>query len=115
MGRNSGSAAQNMADVACGRVSCYYEHGYGGPWDVCAGTIIVREAGGVVYNAVDNTEFQMHYGKGSVCCGNKDVVKDVLHFAQEPEVKFSFFIIYSGYNIHLQNAKSVCFLKNPLY
>jgi fructose-1,6-bisphosphatase/inositol monophosphatase family enzyme len=38
----SGSAAQNLAHVASGRLDCYYEDGYGGPWDVAAGKIIVE-------------------------------------------------------------------------
>merc|ERR1712087_578987 len=45
--RNSGSAAQNMMHVACGRLDSYFEDGFGGPWDVAAGAVIVEEAGGV--------------------------------------------------------------------
>lgn len=44
--RNSGSACQNMAQVAAGELDAYFEDGYGGPWDVAAGCIIVTEAGG---------------------------------------------------------------------
>ena len=86
--RMSGSAAQNMGDVACGRVSCYYEHGYGGPWDVCAGMVIVREGGGVVLDAMDKSDFVLKFGKGSVCCGNELVVTDVLNVAHVPKVTF---------------------------
>lgn len=32
-----------MCHVACGKLDCYYEDGYGGPWDVAAGLVIVRE------------------------------------------------------------------------
>lgn len=45
--RNSGSAAQNMMHVACGRLDGYFEDGFGGPWDVAAGAVIIEEAGGV--------------------------------------------------------------------
>ena len=37
--RNSGSAAQNMMHVACGRLDAYFEDGFGGPWDVAAGKV----------------------------------------------------------------------------
>lgn len=32
-----------MCHVACGKLDCYYEVGYGGPWDVAAGQVIVQE------------------------------------------------------------------------
>jgi inositol-phosphate phosphatase / L-galactose 1-phosphate phosphatase len=88
--RASGSAAQNLAHVASGQVSCYYEHGYGGPWDVCAGMVLVREAGGVVWDARGNeTDLEMRFGKGSVCAGGIAVVKDVLKVAGKPTFEFS--------------------------
>lgn len=45
--RMSGSACTAIAAVASGRVNVYYESGPHA-WDVCAGAVIVREAGGVV-------------------------------------------------------------------
>ena len=88
--RSSGSAAQNLAHVASGQVSCYYEHGYGGPWDVCAGIVLVKESGGVVWDArEDGTDLQMRFGKGSVCAGGKKVVEDVLRVAGKPMITFS--------------------------
>lgn len=45
--RRPGSAATDLAYVACGRFDGFFEYGLG-PWDVAAGTIIVREAGGLV-------------------------------------------------------------------
>lgn len=44
--RRMGSAALDLAWVACGRYDGYWEMGLG-PWDVAAGTLIVREAGGI--------------------------------------------------------------------
>lgn len=38
----------NMCGVASGRLDAFYEIGYGGPWDVAAGALIVTEAGGKV-------------------------------------------------------------------
>ncbi|KAL3820808.1 hypothetical protein ACJIZ3_006713 [Penstemon smallii] len=48
--RMSGSCALNLCGVACGRLDLFYEVGFGGPWDVAAGAVIVREAGGVVFD-----------------------------------------------------------------
>jgi myo-inositol-1(or 4)-monophosphatase len=45
--RRLGSAATDMAYVAAGRFEAFYEHGLK-PWDVAAGTIILRQAGGKV-------------------------------------------------------------------
>jgi myo-inositol-1(or 4)-monophosphatase len=43
--RRLGSAAADLAYVACGRFDAFYEYGLS-PWDVAAGTFIVRQAGG---------------------------------------------------------------------
>lgn len=45
--RRCGSAALDLAFVAAGRVDGYWERGIK-PWDIAAGIIIVREAGGLV-------------------------------------------------------------------
>ncbi len=44
--RRLGAAALDLAWVACGRFDGYWEMGLA-PWDVAAGTLLVREAGGV--------------------------------------------------------------------
>ncbi|NPD45061.1 MULTISPECIES: inositol monophosphatase family protein [unclassified Lentimicrobium] len=44
--RRLGTAAMDLAYVACGRYDGFYEYGLK-PWDVAAGSIIVRNAGGV--------------------------------------------------------------------
>ncbi|GAA6043816.1 hypothetical protein JCM8097_002063 [Rhodosporidiobolus ruineniae] len=46
--RSIGSAALNYSLVAAGQLDLYWEIGCWS-WDVCAGTIIAREAGGKVY------------------------------------------------------------------
>lgn len=45
--RRMGSAAVDLAYVACGRFDGFFEYGLS-PWDVAAGIAIVREAGGEV-------------------------------------------------------------------
>ncbi len=49
--RRLGSAAADLAYVACGRFESFYEYGLNA-WDVAGGAIIVTEAGGIV------TDFQ---------------------------------------------------------
>ncbi|KAI3456550.1 hypothetical protein Pfo_013213 [Paulownia fortunei] len=48
--RMSGSCALNLCGIACGRLDLFYELGFGGPWDVAAGAVIVTEAGGLVFD-----------------------------------------------------------------
>jgi myo-inositol-1(or 4)-monophosphatase len=45
--RRAGSAALDLADVACGRFDAFWELVLA-PWDVAAGILLVREAGGIV-------------------------------------------------------------------
>ncbi|MCD9031534.1 inositol monophosphatase [Luteimonas sp. Y-2-2-4F] len=45
--RRAGSAALDLAYTACGRVDGYFEAGVK-PWDIAAGVLLVREAGGRV-------------------------------------------------------------------
>lgn len=45
--RRLGSAAADLAYVACGRFEAFYEYGLN-PWDVAAGALLVQEAGGQV-------------------------------------------------------------------
>ena len=45
--RRTGSAAIDLAYVACGRLDAFWEFGLK-PWDMAAGTLLVREAGGLI-------------------------------------------------------------------
>lgn len=45
--RRGCGAAMDLANVAAGRVDAFYERGLN-PWDIAAGTVLVREAGGTV-------------------------------------------------------------------
>ena len=45
--RRTGSAALNLAYVACGRLDAHWAHEIH-PWDAAAGVLLVREAGGAV-------------------------------------------------------------------
>ncbi len=56
--RRLGSAALDLAYVACGRYDGFYEYGLS-PWDVAAGSLIVQQAGGEVsdFSGGDNFIF----------------------------------------------------------
>ncbi len=45
--RRPGAAALDLADVACGRFEAFWELRLA-PWDIAAGILLVREAGGIV-------------------------------------------------------------------
>ena len=47
--RTPGASALDLAHVSCGRCDAYVQEGLES-WDACAGTLLVREAGGIVSN-----------------------------------------------------------------
>ena len=51
--RRSGSAAYDICAVACGRCEVFFEKELQ-PWDVAAGTLILKEAGGLALNFKGN-------------------------------------------------------------
>ncbi|MEA2830859.1 MAG: monophosphatase, partial [Bradyrhizobium sp.] len=67
--RRSGSAALDMAFVAAGRFDGYWERDLQ-PWDMAAGQILVREAGGTVSGIAGDDD---PLKTGNVICGNEFV------------------------------------------
>lgn len=65
--RSWGSAALNMAYVAAGRFDGYWARGVQ-PWDIAAGIVLVREAGGMVSAIRDGDDPLV---KGSIVCANE--------------------------------------------
>jgi myo-inositol-1(or 4)-monophosphatase len=61
--RRIGSAALDLSYVACGRFEAFFEYNLN-PWDVAAGTLLVREAGGKA------TTFQ----NGSDCVFGREMI-----------------------------------------
>lgn len=59
--RRSGSAALDLAHVACGRLDGYWERGIA-PWDVAAGIVLLAEAGGKV-TAYDGSPINIQSGR----------------------------------------------------
>jgi myo-inositol-1(or 4)-monophosphatase len=74
--RRLGSAALDAAYTACGRLDFYWEDG-AKPWDIAAGAIIVKEAGGRVSDYKDGGNY-FKDGEGFLCSNSlmhKEVVK----------------------------------------
>jgi myo-inositol-1(or 4)-monophosphatase len=59
--RRGGSAAIDLAYVACGRLDGYWERGLS-PWDIAAGIALLREAGGQV-TAYDGSPLDIMAGR----------------------------------------------------
>lgn len=74
--RHMGSAALDLAYVACGRFDAYWERAIS-PWDVAAGVLIVREAGGLV-TEIDGGKNAV-YG-GTVLAATPAVYQDMRGF-----------------------------------
>src|SRR5712664_175776 len=67
--RRFGAASLDMAFVASGRLDGYWERNLS-PWDMAAGQIIVREAGGTVSGTGGDDD---PLKTGNVSCGNEFV------------------------------------------
>ena len=76
--RRAGSAALDLAYVAAGRLDGYWESGLKS-WDIAAGALIVREAGGIVG---DYTGGEKHLDNGQVIAGNPKIFGDMLRKIQ---------------------------------
>ncbi len=78
--RGTGSAALNLAFVAAGRFDAYWESGLQ-PWDVAAGMIMVREAGGFVSEPDPKASI---YETGRILAGNETVHGKVREILSRP-------------------------------
>ncbi len=65
--RRAGAAAIDLADVAAGRLDGFWELVLA-PWDIAAGTLLIREAGGVVTDSGGRPAGLAH---GGVVAGNR--------------------------------------------
>jgi len=64
--RRAGSAALDLAHVAAGHFEAFWEMGLG-PWDIAAGVVLIREAGGLVTRFDGNEDVLNH---GDIAAGN---------------------------------------------
>jgi myo-inositol-1(or 4)-monophosphatase len=77
--RRAGSASLDMAWTAAGRYDAYWEHDVK-PWDIAAGIVIVREAGGFVSDAEGKDRM---FDTGSVVAGNETMQRALLKLLAE--------------------------------
>lgn len=80
--RRLGAAALDLAWTACGRYDGYWEMGLA-PWDVAAGTVILREAGGLCDDMHQTDPWPIG---GRVVAGNK-AIHPALHAMIAPHLK----------------------------
>jgi len=78
--RRTGSAALDLAYVAAGRVDGYWEE-HISSWDIAAGILLVREAGGFVSDLSGGTDM---FGRGDVIAGNEAIHKALVATVNRP-------------------------------
>ncbi len=72
--RRAGAAALDLAYVAAGRLDGFWEFGLE-PWDMAAGVLLIREAGGLVTDA-DGDEHYMD--SGNIVTGTPRIVRELV-------------------------------------
>lgn len=72
--RRPGAAALDLAYVAAGRFDAFWEMNLK-PWDIAAGILLVKEAGGLVSDFNGGNDF---FDSGHVVCGTPKVFKPIL-------------------------------------
>ena len=80
--RSTGSAALNMAMIAAGSADVMYSWGLHS-WDVAAGDLIIREAGGVVRN-MDCSSFDL-MSRQLLCGANIELLQQVAPLVEQLE------------------------------
>jgi myo-inositol-1(or 4)-monophosphatase len=77
--RRYGAAALDLAWVACGRLDAYWERDLS-PWDMAAGSLLVREAGGFVSDCAGKGDI---FAAGQVVAGNDFMHRELLRLLKE--------------------------------
>ena len=72
--RRPGSAALDLAYVACGRYDGFFELGLA-PWDFAAGALMVQEAGGLVSDFAGNDKY---FETGNIVAGTPKVFAQMM-------------------------------------
>jgi myo-inositol-1(or 4)-monophosphatase len=73
--RRDGSAALDMAYIACGRFDGFWEEGLQ-PWDVAAGVLLIEESGGRV-TYYDDSPFNIY--NAPICASNGRIHSEMLN------------------------------------
>ena len=72
--RRLGAASIDLALTAAGRFDAYWERNLK-PWDIAAGIVLLREAGGFVSD-LDGGQDMLE--KGSLCAGSEIIQRELL-------------------------------------
>ncbi len=72
--RRAGSAALDLAHLACGRCDGFFEISLS-PWDIAAGSILIKEAGGVVTDFGGGGNYLL---AGNIVAGPPAIHKEIL-------------------------------------
>jgi myo-inositol-1(or 4)-monophosphatase len=72
--RRAGSAALDLAYLACGRCEGFFEIGLG-PWDIAAGDALIKEAGGVVTDFSGGPDYLL---TGNIVAGLPSIHRELL-------------------------------------
>lgn len=80
--RRPGSAALDLCYVACGRFDGFWEKGLH-PWDMAAGVLLVREAGGQV-SSYDGEKFDLF--SPEILASNGQIHNEMIAILQNPSV-----------------------------
>jgi myo-inositol-1(or 4)-monophosphatase len=79
--RRYGAATLDLAWVAAGRLDAYWERDLS-PWDLAAGSLLVREAGGFISD-LDGGDALL--SKGNVVAGNETMHRELLRLLRDAE------------------------------
>lgn len=71
--RRAGSAALDLAHVACGRFDGFWEFGLS-PWDMAAGCLLIQEAGGMVSDLRGGANY---FDSGNILAGNPKIHQEM--------------------------------------
>jgi myo-inositol-1(or 4)-monophosphatase len=78
--RRMGAASLDLAYVAAGRFDGFWETNLS-PWDIAAGIVLIREAGGFVSNMEGASDM---FGTGHVAAGNEYIHKALVEVVNRP-------------------------------
>lgn len=78
--RRMGAAALDLAYVAAGRVDGFWEAGLS-PWDIAAGMLLVREAGGFVSDMKGGQEM---FEDKTIVAGNEAIHRALARTVRKP-------------------------------
>jgi len=76
--RRAGAATLDLAYVACGRLDGFWEFNLK-PWDIAAGTLLIREAGGIVSSIKNDNTFMEH---GDILAANPKIHGELIKILQ---------------------------------